>query len=875
MKTLPKFYQAPNGVEKPLAEHLLLVALTKETDAKTFTQLLAKTGFSLAKHPEQEAARFHWQAINQAADRYFIQSKAPLDDENLDILRKTLGNLLAWTGPVYGDASDPHTLVAPLPNVLVLRRDPNSRKALKEIGRQPKVTLDKERSELLCNFEVYQVEADKENNAFTLRAALVAQGIPETDVLMENQPFLKAICSTPNDPNYPIQWNMTQVSAPCAWDKTKGVPGVIIAILDEGCDLSHPDLVGRYTTAGINQTYFGNHGTACAGIAAATYNNAAGVAGLAGEASILSRAITGWTDVSVATNLHYAALIGAKVISMSFGVYDSWGMWNYSVIDPEISFAHGAGVVLVAATGNENLLTDNRYPGKHPLVMAVGGSDQIDKRKTPASPDGEGWGANAGQDVYLGITTGVSVVAPCVRIPTTDIQGGSGYSSGNYFLTFNGTSSATPLVAGLAGLIRSQYPGLTNIQVRQLIEKTADKVGGYAYTANPNFPTSTYHPQMGYGRINACKALSHAEVMIRDYPLDPGSEPSNAPGGDFWSKSDIVVRPFNDNVFNPSNPSQSQYIERGQENFIYVRVKNTGPSAALGVTVNCRINAYVGLGFVYPADWTLVNPTHVAPTAILNNFVTINPGASVIAKFKISAAQSQQLWGWQNSNGWHPCILAEVHASNDYSFHTAGLVAGGAVVQRNNFAQRNLTVVDMLLNASPWHDFPFVIGSPSRKASRLNLVVQAKDFPDGTRPRLRLDGVEEIFPLVDFSAARRKDDQQLTFEERSKTSLLLGDCKAEVIFEKGSSISLQCGRRKLDVAEVKGGRLIIEEGERFIELEGDRLEVELEAEPGTIHALAVRFDSPKQPLGRDLEITAFQRDDQGRILGGATAIYKS
>jgi subtilisin family serine protease len=293
------------------------------------------------------------------------------------------------------------------------------------------------------------------------------------------------------------------------WNIERGDAGVIICVLDEGCDLTHPDLTFTPAPSGINLGTMmpdgsptGNHGTACAGIAAASTNNTEGVAGVAGDCTILPVATQNWTDVEIAAGIRYATDEGARVISMSFGL----DAWDPNIIDPSIQYAFDADVVMLVATHNDN--DDIRYPATNALVMAVGASDQVDNRKTPTSPDGEWWwGSNFGPEI--------SVVAPGVLCPSTDRQGTDGYNTaagaaGNYVMDFNGTSAATPHVAGLAALLISLDTTLTNVEVRAIIESTADKVGVVPYVVEPGYPNGTWNEEMGYGRINVHQALDIA-----------------------------------------------------------------------------------------------------------------------------------------------------------------------------------------------------------------------------------------------------------------------------------------------------------------------------------------------------------------------------
>jgi hypothetical protein len=153
-------------------------------------------------------------------------------------------------------------------------------------------------------------------------------------------------------------------------------------------------------------------------------------------------------------------------------------------------------VVFAAGNDNENSVA---YPARLSEVIAVGASSPCDERKSPSSCDGERWwGSNYGPEL--------DVIAPGVLINTTDISSFRGYNaaSGDYTSTFNGTSAATPHVAGLAALVLSANPSLTPDRVQQIIQDTADDIG-----------SPGRDDQTGYGRINAHQAILRAKSLGR------------------------------------------------------------------------------------------------------------------------------------------------------------------------------------------------------------------------------------------------------------------------------------------------------------------------------------------------------------------------
>ncbi|AHG88660.1 peptidase S8 and S53 subtilisin kexin sedolisin [Gemmatirosa kalamazoonensis] len=319
---------------------------------------------------------------------------------------------------------------------------------------------------------------------------------------------------TPSDPEFAIQWGLQRINAPRGWQIARGSPSVTVAVLDEGIELAHPDLdvhpqSWNASTDTPNGGPTGNHGTACAGIIGARLDNALGVAGVAGGVRTMAIATATWADADIVEGLYFAADHGARVVSMSFGVYASWMMWDFAIIQDALQYAHDKGLVLVAATGNENGPV-SRFPGSDARTIGAGGSNRSDERKRIGDSSSEAWwGASYGPDI--------DVVAPCLEIPTTDRFGAAGYAGGDYYDFFNGTSSATPHVAGLAGLLVSLRPNLTNVETRQLIESTCDKISPatYAYANVGTKPSGTWNAEVGYGRINVERALLAACALGR------------------------------------------------------------------------------------------------------------------------------------------------------------------------------------------------------------------------------------------------------------------------------------------------------------------------------------------------------------------------
>lgn len=369
--------------------------------------------------------------------------------------------------------------------------------------------------------EWYTIQVSKWSNGNALEMANVFY---ETNLFAASEPdfLVNDQLHCVNDPVFSDQWNLkntglngwtagVDLNMCQAWTLTSGSSNIIVAILDEGLELNHPE-IANYTTISYDSetktspsTVYGSHATAAAGVIGAKKNNGIGTAGIAPDCKIMSvsNKLKGNPDSrkARADGINWAWQNGASVIN------NSWSSSiKYQIIDDAINLAltkgrNGLGTVVVFSTGNEDANSISYPSNAIPDIIAVGAASPCGQRKskTPISCDGAVWGSNYGE--------GLDVVAPGVFIPTTDRVGDPGYSNSDYINNWFGTSAAAPQVAGVVALMLSVNPDMSQKEVSRVIQKTAQKIGNYSYVSDANKPNGSWNEEVGYGMINAYEAI--------------------------------------------------------------------------------------------------------------------------------------------------------------------------------------------------------------------------------------------------------------------------------------------------------------------------------------------------------------------------------
>lgn len=307
----------------------------------------------------------------------------------------------------------------------------------------------------------------------------------------------------PDDDNFKNLWGLhnigqivngapgstdADIDVPHAWDIERGDRNVIVTVIDTGCDMDHPDLKNNLLPRGSEDWDFadpndespddsGSHGTHVAGTAAAV-DNKEGIIGVAPQCRIMPlrvKLISGF-NANRADAINYVAAQAVTHPQRRYVINCSWVMnGNHAGVHNAIINAFKQNVLVCFAAGNDNRNIDSipRYPAVYPEVISVAATDQHDIRA-----DFSNYGKK------------VDVAAPGVNIYSTVPDDRHGFK--------NGTSMASPHVAGLAALIWSRNRDLSNKKVRNIIESTCDNIDDN----NPEFVNL-----LGKGRINAYRAL--------------------------------------------------------------------------------------------------------------------------------------------------------------------------------------------------------------------------------------------------------------------------------------------------------------------------------------------------------------------------------
>ncbi len=374
-------------------------------------------------------------------------------------------------------------------------------------------------------------------------------GVKSAEPLLAHQQYRRFV---PNDPlfshnteNPGYQWHLQNTgqnggtsgidaNVVPAWEKWKGT-GVKIGIVDDGLEVTHPDLEPNADT--LNDYDFNDrdddpspgtddfHGTACAGVAAARGNNALGGSGAAPDATLVGMRLIGapTTDADEAdAYLHQKEIIAVK--SNSWGPYDGgYGaggpgeLGQAALLDAVTTGRGGLGTVFVWAAGNGNQSgDDSNYDGwaASPYALAVAAVTDSGVQSYYSEPGSNILVCAPSSGGSQDITTTDRVGAPGYNA-----GGGGDYASADFTRTFGGTSAATPLVSGIAALMLQAKPGLGYRDVQEILVRTAKQIdpnGGGWVTNGAGFH---FNVKYGAGLVDAAAAVTLAETWTNLPPL--------------------------------------------------------------------------------------------------------------------------------------------------------------------------------------------------------------------------------------------------------------------------------------------------------------------------------------------------------------------
>lgn len=313
----------------------------------------------------------------------------------------------------------------------------------------------------------------------------------------------------PTDPNFGLQWYLRRIAAPGAWAVTQGSTSIVIAVVDSGLDLAHPEFPAWRVLEGwdyVRDDAIPNdesgHGTHVSGILAAATDNSQGISGLAPYVQIRPLKVLNQNGegyiYDIASALYDAA--GrfqplAKIINLSLGATSDPGASPMTMREA-VQYAQAKGALVVAAAGNcaqavsecGYVTNPAFYPAAYNGVLAVAASDHYDA-----------WAPYSGYKSYIGIAAPGGLQNDAIW---STVPGGYGYA--------HGTSMAAPLVSAAAALVWTVEPAASAENVANFLKSTADKVGTHPFTGQAIPYVNGRNDYFGYGRLNVMRAVRWA-----------------------------------------------------------------------------------------------------------------------------------------------------------------------------------------------------------------------------------------------------------------------------------------------------------------------------------------------------------------------------
>lgn len=494
-------------------------------------------------------------------------------DEAMQAARNS--DQVAYASHVYQLQGNPETLVYLTDQLTIQFTPQTSPEAIAKLAAQFGLQGVKP-LEGIPNTFVFRLTSQAQENPIKIANRLVGSKeiiLAEPEIVVPQELHYR-----PRDNNYSQQWYLnheggsslargSHIEVEKAWDITRGDRSVVVAITDDAIDLNHPDFQGTGKVVAprdfkdkdflpLPGSGSESHGTACAGLAVAE-ENGSGIVGVAPGCALMPIRTTGFlNDSSIEELFDWAIDHDASVISCSWGaatVSFSLSLRQRAALNRAATKGRqGKGCVIVFAAGNANrpvsgTIFERGWPQNilngptswlggftvHPDVITVSACTSLNKKAAYSN-----WGNNVSvcapsNNASPGMwfeKTGYINTAPTVKISllgrgifTTDLLGSLGYESGNFVRGFGGTSSACPVVAGVAALVLSANPELTAQEVKQILEETADKIVDSQPDPQLGMRLGTYdnngHSQwFGYGKVNAFKAVQAAAQRLNRSP---------------------------------------------------------------------------------------------------------------------------------------------------------------------------------------------------------------------------------------------------------------------------------------------------------------------------------------------------------------------